>query len=153
MSSGARGGRAPDRRLEGGWRYPYAEVGAVGASGLLTSQLNFQENKQLQEKLDVQVAKNRSVVMPGSDQQYGRRGSGIFGEEVDVVGVAPVARTQGVLTIVPASGAVMRGNTFDVDPMSALDGIEDVSIQGERVLAHDNQLLRLGAFRNPAQFE
>lgn len=151
----ARGGRRADTHLAGAWRYPYHEVGAVAASGVLTSQLNYQENKKLQgEVLAYAAQQQEPPLAPGSLQQYGTAGNGLFDvNSGSVIGDAPVARTQSILTVVPASGAVVRGTDAATDDaLAVLDGIEDRAIQGERLLAHDNRMLRLEAYRHPDQF-
>ena len=152
----ARGGKPPTgpaSALASAWRYPYDEIGPIAASGLLTSQLNFQENKYAQEGLNKYAAEQQEIVMPGATQMYGFEGDGIFGTQgVDILGSAPVARTQGVLTVVPASGAVMRDNDAEVDSLAALDNIEDRAIQGERVLAYDNTLRQVLSYKDEDQF-
>lgn len=156
-ASDARGGRRADTSLAGAWRYPYHEVGAVAAAGILTSQLNFQENKKLQgDVLSYASQQQKPPMAPGSLQQYGTAGNGLFDLNGGyVIGDAPVAHTQSVLTVVPASGAVVRSNdafTATKDALTALDGIEDRGIQGERILAHDHRMQRLQAYRPPNQF-
>ena len=91
--------------------------------------------------------------MPGATQMYGYESEGLFSTANSVMGDAPAARTQGVLTTVPASGAVVRGNDADTrDALSVLSGIEDRTIQGERVLAYDNTLRRASGYTDVDQF-
>lgn len=156
-SSDARGGRAPNddaRRLEGAWRYPYSEIGQVAAAGLVTSQLNFQENQAAQNELEKYAAGQGKSAMPGATQMYGYEASGIFGEAAgSILGAAPAADTQGILSVVPASGAVVKGNNVvPEDSLAALTNIEDTTIQGERVLAYDNQMKMVTNFREANQF-
>jgi hypothetical protein len=154
-SSDARGGRGGDTSLQGAWRYPYSEVGTVAAAGLVTSQLNYQENQSIQSDIASYAESQGDVVMPGATQMHGYSESGIFKWAGNAMGALPAARTQGVLSVVPASGAVIRGNDYlqTSDAMTALDGIEDRTIQGERILAHDQRLNRLRAYRAPTQFK
>lgn len=157
-SGDARGGEQPPRGepaagLAGAWRYPYTEVGAVAGAGLVTSMLNFQENRAAQESIEAYAANQETVVMPGATQMYGYESEGLFSTAGSVMGDAPAARTQGVLTTVPASGAVVRGNDADTrDALSVLSGIEDRTIQGERVLAYDNTLRRASGYTDVDQF-
>lgn len=156
-SSDARGGRAPDddaRKLEGAWRYPYAEIGQVAAAGLVTSQLNFQENQAAQNELEKYAAEQGKSAMPGATQMYGYEANGIFGEAAgSILGAAPAADTQGILSVVPASGAVVKGNNVvPENSLAALTNIEDTTIQGERVLAYDNQMKMVTNFREADQF-
>jgi hypothetical protein len=117
--------------------------------------LNYQENTQVQNELRTHTAAQQEVPMPGATQMYDIPGNEIFGTQgLNIAGTAPAARTQGILSVTPASGAVVRGNDYNVrDALAALDGIEDRAVQGERVLAHDNQMSRVMGYRNPDQFD
>lgn len=154
-SNDARGGRPPPsgdaaQALSSAWRYPYSEIGTVEAAGLVTSQLNYQENKDLQLELERHARRQGASAMPGATQMHGYVSKGIFGEGAGrVLGTAPAAETQGILSVVPASGAVMMGN--DVPGASALQSENEV-IQGERILAYDQQLKAAMGFRAADQF-
>lgn len=154
-STDARGGVPPDANdpanaLASAWRYPYDEIGAVKAAGLVTSQLNYQENQRVQRELEEHARLQGASAMPGATQMRGYESEGIFGEMTGrILGTAPAAETQGILSIVPASGAVVMAN--NVPGAEALLGESEV-IQGERVLAHDNQLRAAMRYREADQF-
>ena len=121
---------------------------------MVTSQLNFQENQAAQNELEKYAAEQGKSAMPGATQMYGYEANGIFGENAGrIMGSAPAADTQGILSVVPASGAVVKGNdVVPEDALAALTNIEDTTIQGERVLAYDNQMKRVANFREADQF-
>lgn len=158
QSSDARGGNPAPKddasRMSGAWRYPYDEIGTVAAAGLVTSQLNFQENRAAQMELSAYAEAQGKSVMPGATQMYGYEAQGVFGEAAgSILGQAPAAETQGILSVVPASGAVAKANDADPeDALEALANIEDKAVQGERVLAYDNQLEQINNFREANQF-
>lgn len=155
QSTDARDGRSPPTTdpanlMASAWRYPYKEIGVVEAAGLVTSQLNYEENKAQQLELERYAQRQGASAMPGATQMHGYTTQGIFGERAGrILGTAPAAETQGILTIVPASGAVVMGN--DVPGLSALQSENDV-IHGERILAHDQQLRAAMGFREANQF-
>lgn len=142
------------QRLASAWRYPYDEIGTVAAAGLVTSMLNFQENRAAQVELERHAKAQGASAMPGATQMYDYEGKGIFGEAAGrIVGSAPALETQGILSVVPASGAVVRANdAVPENSLAALTNIEDRTIQGERVLAYDNQLRQVRNYTEADQF-
>ena len=95
----------------------------------------------------------------GEECLHMRCPGGASGHETDKMspssppGTAPAADSQGILSVVPASGAVVKGNdVVPEDALAALTNIEDNTIQGERVLAYDNQLKRVANYREADQF-
>ena len=155
-SSDARGGKTASGAadaLAGAWRYPFTDVGVVAAGGLVTSMLNFQENKDAQHALERHATAQQNVAMPGATQMHGYESSGMFQNGGSVWGTAPAAQTQGVLTTVPATGAVITGNRLGSgDPLAALRDAQEHGIQAERILIHDNTLRQTEGFRDPDQF-